>query len=134
MNIKSMRPGFSFIEMMIVLAIMGILITTLGPNLYRYLGKSRTQKTEAHKKIIEGGIKEYYSDIGHFPSKIEDLITKPEGASGWDGPYGVAEGKDDLPKDAWDQEFNYKLNPPRSKPPYELYSDGDPSKEDAERI
>lgn len=129
---KSLRPGFSFLELMVALAIIGIIAGFVGPRLFRALGTGYKAKTENVLKLVKQGVKEYKMHSGKYPEKLQDLVVKPEGASGWDGPYVGDEdsANPEVSKDGWGNDLNYKLNPPGSKPPFELYSDGDPEKED----
>lgn len=129
---KSLKPGFSFIEIMIALLIIGVMAGVLVPNLMRWVGRGKTTQTTQTLKVIKQAIQEYKIDNGKYPERLDDLISKPEGASNWQGPYvGDADkGNVDLPRDAWDGDFKYQLHERGSKPPYALYSEGDPEKED----
>ena len=129
---KNLQPGFSFIEMMIVLVIMGILMTMIGPKVMGLLGKGRKTTTLNSLRLVQQGIIQFKMDTARLPDKLEDLMKKPEGISGWDGPYAGSENSANptLPKDAWDNDLVYEKKP-GAIPPYELYSHGDPEKEDA---
>ncbi|MBM18292.1 MAG: type II secretion system protein GspG [Epsilonproteobacteria bacterium] len=129
---KTMRPGFSFLELMVALTIIGIIAGFIGPRLFKALGTGYKTKTENVLKVVKQAVKEYKMHVGKYPSKLEDLVVKPEGASGWDGPYVGDEdsANPEVPKDGWGQDIMYKLNAPGTKPPFELYSEGDPEKED----
>lgn len=129
---KTLQPGFNFIEMMVALVIIGIIVGMIGPRVMGLLGRGKRTSTESALKVIAGGIKQYKIDIGTYPEKIEDLVRKPENVQGWQGPYVGDEDKANptTPKDAWNQDFVYKLNARGTVPPFELYSLGDPDKED----
>jgi general secretion pathway protein G len=129
---KTLQPGFSFIEMMIVLVIMGILMTMVGPRVMGLLGKGKKASTQSALKVVNQAIKQYKFDVGRLPDRLDDLIKKPENASGWDGPYAGDEdsANPEVQKDGWDQELVYVKKAPGTTPAYELYSNGDPEKED----
>ncbi|MFA5998476.1 MAG: type II secretion system protein GspG [Candidatus Babeliales bacterium] len=130
-NQKTLQQGFSFIEMMFVLVLMGILMTMVGPRVMSLLGRGRATTTKNTLKNIQVGLKQYKMDCGKYPERLEDLLKKPEGSSNWQGPYAGNEdsGVLELPKDGWDNDLIYKLTP-GATPPYELYSNGDPEKEE----
>lgn len=129
----TLQPGFNFIELLISITIIAIFIGLVGPRFMSLLGKGKKAATESTLKTIAAGISEYKIDVGTYPNTLQDLVRKPENVSNWQGPYV---GKEDaetvsVPLDAWGQEINYKLNDRGAKPPFELYSLGDPDKEDA---
>lgn len=129
---RTATPGFSLMEIMIAVAIMAIMGSLIGPTLFKYLGKGKRAATDNALKVTQGNIKQYFMDTGSYPEKLEDLIKKPENVSNWDGPYGGNEdtGVVELPKDGWGNDLKYKRNERGAKPPFELYSEGDPQKEE----
>lgn len=129
---KSLRPGFSIIELMIALVIIGLIMSFVGPQLMKALGSGRKTSTQNTLKVVKQGIKQYKATVGNYPEKLQDLVVKPEGASGWDGPYVGDEdsANPEVPKDGWGGDLVYKKNDRGVKPPFELYSEGDPDKEE----
>jgi len=132
MNNKTLQPGFNFIEMMVALVIIGIIVGMIGPRVMGLLGRGRRTTTESALKVIAGAIKQYKIDVGTYPEKIEDLVKRPENVSNWQGPYAGDEDKANpaVQPDGWGNPFVYKLNAKGATPPFELYSEGDPDKED----
>ena len=125
---KNNRSGFSLVELMIVIAIIGLLGAVLAPKVNDALKKARKGTTKTTIMNLKGGIIKYQTDIARYPSSLKDLIKRPKGgdervAKKWDGPYYGDEG-DELPEDPWGNKFVYKLNQQGSKHPYELYSFG----------
>lgn len=137
----SLRSGFTMIELMIVIAIIAALAALVGPALIKNLGKSKVTTTQANMTALKAALQDYYSDMGHFPTKSEKglqaLVERPRGPVGkkWEGPY--LEGKTELPLDGWDADFEYNSPPVKFKQQYRYYeiiSYGDPSKEGQEPL
>jgi general secretion pathway protein G len=128
---KTAQPGFNFIEMMIVVTIMALFMALVGPRLMGLLGRGNETATKSILRTVAAAIDEYKIDTGQYPSKLEDLIKKPEGISGWRDAYVGSEksANPEVPKDAWGQELRYEVAPRGSKPPYKLWSLNDPNKE-----
>jgi general secretion pathway protein G len=124
---KHLQSGMTFIELTIMILIIGILLAVVVPNANRWLGRGKEQATKSSLQVINNAVQEYQADTGQYPQSLEDLMHKPQDLSGWNGAY--IKGKT-LPHDGWNQEFVYKVNPRGTQPPFELYSYGDPTKED----
>jgi general secretion pathway protein G len=131
---NTLQPGMSFIEIIIVITIMALFAALAGPKLMSVLGRGKKAVTTNNLKVVASAIQQYKVDTGMYPNKLEDLVKKPEGISGWQEPYVGTDANPEVPKDGWGQDFDYKLNPARSTPAYELYSKGDPDKAEEERI
>src|SRR5438093_588793 len=90
--------GFTLIEILLVVIIIGILVSLVAP---RLAGRSEEARNQAAKADIEGGISLaldlYEVDNGRYPARLDDLVTKPSDAQNWKGPY-IKKG---LPKDPW---------------------------------
>lgn len=124
---KHLQSGMSFIEITIVLLIMGILAAVIAPNALRWVGRGKETSTKTGLQVIGHAVEEYQMDVGSYPQALSDLQKKPQDVTGWAGPY--IKGEKTL-KDGWNNEFIYKVNARGTQPPYELYSMGDPKKED----
>jgi general secretion pathway protein G len=129
---KTLKPGFSFLEIMIVITIIGIFLAVAGPRLMSLLGKGYKTATQSTLNSVAAGIMQYKADVGQYPVKLEDLVKRPESITGWDGPYVGSEktAEPEVPRDSWGQELRYEKLPGNT-PPYKLWSLGDPDKEDA---
>lgn len=125
-TVKNSRAGFSLMELMIVIAILGLLMGTLGPALNNAYKKAQKRTAKTTIKMIKDDISSFQKDTHQLPAKLKDLIARPRGGDErvtkrWDGPYLE---KDEVPEDPWDNPFVYKVAQQGSKHPYELYSYG----------
>ena len=128
------QAGFTLIEIMVVMVIIGLLMALVGPNL---IGRSEKAKTQAAAMQIErlGTVLDTFRlDIGRYPTTQEGLqvlVQRPMGVDRWDGPY-LNKG---VPKDPWDRPYLYR-SPGEAGRPYDLYSlgaDGAPGGTDNNR-
>ncbi|NLF92971.1 MAG: type II secretion system major pseudopilin GspG [Oligosphaeraceae bacterium] len=101
---QAVRRPFTLIEIMIVVVIIGMLAALVGPNLTRRLDKAKVNTTKAQLVNLKNAVLDFRMDVSEYPSKLEDLLVNP-GQDKWDGPYLDAKT---IPKDSWDQEFQYR--------------------------
>ena len=128
------QAGFTLIEIMVVMVIIGLLMALVGPNL---IGRSEKAKVQAAAMQIErlGTVLDTFRlDVGRYPTTQEGLqvlVQRPMGVDRWDGPY-INKG---VPKDPWDRPYLYR-SPGEAGRPYDLYSlgaDGAPGGTDNNR-
>ncbi|MBV8661237.1 MAG: type II secretion system protein GspG [Candidatus Dependentiae bacterium] len=127
---KTARSGFTLIELMISIAVIVIILGMVIPGAMRLLSKGNRAATQNILKIVDSAIFEFKADVHALPAKLEDLDKRPEGVIGWNGSYlpEKMQGKEVV--DGWSQPLVYKVNARGSKKAYELYSNGDPEKEE----
>lgn len=120
----ALSPGFTLIEIMIVVVILGVLISIVAP---RLRGRTEKAKIAAAKTTIEGNLALaldlYELDNGTYPSSeqgLEALRKKPSTASNWKGPYL----KKKVPADPWGNPYQYVCPGTRNSDDYDLYSYG----------
>jgi len=122
---KRVSQGFSMMEVMLAVAIIGILAALVGPAIVKKLGQVKLNTTKATMASIKSAIMDYQNDVGHFPTKAEKglqaLVHSPRGAVSkkWDGPY--LEGQDDVPQDAWGFDFEYNAPPVKNKGKFKYF-------------
>ena len=124
---KHASQGFSLIELLIVMVIMGLLAGLVGPQLF---GKVGTAKTGSQIEMLGTALDSYRLDNSMYPTSSQGLNAlreKPQGVDTWRGPYL----RKPVPKDPWDRPYIYKS--PGDHGPYDLSSlglDGQPGGED----
>ncbi len=114
------RGGFTLIEVLVVLGIIVLLAAMIGPNVFRAADSADIQSTKAQIKSISNALDQYRLDTRTYPNTEEGLnalFDEPsedeEGASSkWNGPYLDSE---DLPTDAWGNDFQYEFPPTHGK-------------------
>lgn len=115
------QGGFTLMELLVVLAILGLLMSLVGPQVLNQLGGAKTKTAGIQIKDLEQALEMYKLDVGRFPSNQEGLsalVNKPGSATGWNGPYL----KSDVPLDPWNREYHYKY--PGQHGELDIYSYG----------
>ena len=104
---KKKEMGFSLIELLIVMVIMGLLAALVGPRMFGKVGKSKQNAARAQMALFETALDTYRLDVGKYPSTeqgLKALRTKPGGEEKWDGPYLPKS----VPKDPWGHPYVYR--------------------------
>lgn len=107
---RPIDAGFSLIEMLVAVAIVGLLIGVVGPAAMRQLQSSRVTTAEAQIVQLRSALDIFLIETGRYPSEQEGLnaLVADDGTIlGWNGPY-LRDGK--MPRDPWGGEFIYSLN------------------------
>jgi general secretion pathway protein G len=102
------EAGFTLVELLVVLAIIGLIAALVAPQVLRYLGAARAETTQAQLKNIGSALELYYLDSGKYPSSdigLNALVAAPNDGSVWNGPYLKSEA---ALKDAWGNKFAYE--------------------------
>jgi general secretion pathway protein G len=122
------KRGFTLIEIMAVVVIIGLLMAIVGPRVLAVFDQGNVTTTGLQLNSIKTALSTYYMDNGRFPSTeqglralIEKPTTPPE-ARGW-RPGGYLDGKS-IPQDAWKQDFQYAYPGERNPDSYDLWSPG----------
>lgn len=116
------QSGFTLVEALVVLVIVGLLALLVAPNLIGRLGKAKGDAAQAQISTLVSAIDLFYIDMGRYPTKeegLEALLKAPGDDPRWRGPYLR---KSQALVDPWGQRFNYRL--PGQHGAYDLYSNG----------
>lgn len=103
----SRQRGFTLLELLVVIVIIGALAGLIAPRYFDQLGKSNTKIARAQVVSLEKALDQYRLDVGRYPSTEQGLAalnTKPAGLERWAGPYL----KRDVPPDPWGNPYLYK--------------------------
>jgi general secretion pathway protein G len=103
----SRNRGFTLLELLVVIVIIGALAGLIAPRYFDQLGKSNTKIARAQLVSLEKALDQYRLDVGRYPSTEQGLAalnTRPAGQERWAGPYL----KRAVPPDPWGQPYLYK--------------------------
>ena len=118
--------GFSLIELLVVLTILGILATVVAPRVMKHVGTAKSGTAKLQINEISAALDLYYLETSSYPTTKEGLISlvqQPNGINHWNGPYLK---KRSLPLDPWNNAYHYSS--PGQYGPYDLYSFGKDNK------
>ncbi len=123
--------GFTFIEIMFVVVIIGILLSIATPNIFKWVNQARITKTRGNMKIISLALADYELTVGNCPTTdqgLKSLVKCPDDVSEetWGNEPYIEEGV--VPKDGWKHDFLY-TSPGEHLPKYDLSSKGRDQKE-----
>lgn len=100
--------GFTLLELLVVLAILGLLAAIVGPQVIKYLSSSKTQTAAVQVKNIAAGLELFRLDAGRYPNPeegLDALMKQPTEVPIWNGPYmGQASGL----IDPWGNPYRFK--------------------------
>lgn len=118
---SSRQRGFTLMELLVVLAILGLLMSLVGPQVLNQLSGAKTKTARIQIRDLEQSLEMYKLDVGRYPSTnegLDALVRKPGSASGWNGPYL----KSDVPQDPWKRDYHYKY--PGERAEVDIYTYG----------
>jgi len=119
---RKRERGFSLIELIIVLVILGLLAAVVGPKVYDKLARGKAEIAKIQIKEIEAALQLFSFEIGRYPNSnegLEALIRNPGNMESWKGPYL---NKAELPNDPWGKPYVYRC--PGQHGDYDLFSYG----------
>jgi general secretion pathway protein G len=122
----SRQLGFTLLELLVVMVIIGLLAAYVGPQYFAQLGKSEVKATQAQISALQKALDTYRIDVGKYPTTEQGLAalnTKPQNEPKWSGPYLQKA----VPADSWGRPYLYKS--PGEHGDYDLLSlgkDGQP--------
>ena len=118
------QRGFTLLELLVVLAILGLLIGLVAPAALRQLGSAKEKIAHQSIERLAGVLDIYKLDVGTYPTTeqgLQALISRPSGVARWNGPYLKG---DKAPEDPWGRPFLYRQPSQRPGREYDLYSLG----------
>jgi general secretion pathway protein G len=119
---RSAQGGFTLIEMLVVISIIGLIMALVGPRVLNYLSDSKTKTAKIQIESFASSLDLYFLDTGRYPTGSEGLVAlvqKPGNVASWNGPYlkGVT-----VPADPWGHPYVYRA--PGQHGPYDIISYG----------
>ena len=124
------RGGFTLVELLVVLVILGLIAAIATPQVIKYLGRANTDAARIQIDRLAGVLDLYRLELGDYPSEdtgLEALVERPPGAERWNGPYIK---KAESLKDPWGKPYLYRY--PGEHGDYDLYSLGKDGREGGE--
>jgi general secretion pathway protein G len=121
------QQGFTLVEMLVVITIIGLIMGLIGPRVLNYLSESKVKAAKIQLQSFGSALDLFYLDAGRFPSTQEGLtalVQPTPGVAAWNGPY-LKGGN--VPSDPWNHPYVYRS--PGERSAYEIMSYGSDGQE-----
>ena len=121
------QAGFTLVEMLVVITIIGLIMGLVGPRVLGYLSESKVKTAKIQIESLSAALDLFYLDNGRYPAGNEGLnalVQRPASASAWNGPYIKTAA---VPPDPWGHPYVYKV--PGDHAAYEIASYGSAGQE-----
>jgi general secretion pathway protein G len=121
------QRGFTLVEMLVVITIIGLIMGLIGPRVLNYLSESKVKAAKIQLQSFGSALDLFYLDAGRFPSTaegLEALVRPTPGVASWNGPY-LRGGN--VPNDPWNHGYVYRS--PGERGPYDIMSYGSDGQE-----
>ena len=129
---KKKRNGFTMVELMAIIVIIGLLAAVVATNVISKIDKARVTATKASLKTLHAAVNQFKMDSGRFPDEeagLLELVEQPSDVDNWEAG-GYLETTE-IPRDAWGNDFDY-LRYPESGKPFVIISYGADGQEGGE--
>ena len=126
-NSRAAEHGFTLVEMLVVITIIGLIMALVGPRVLNYLTDSKIKAAKIQIESFSNSLELFYLDTGRYPNSSEGLqaLVRPEFAiQGWNGPYLRSSS---IPKDPWGHPYAYRT--PGQNRTYDILSFGSDGQE-----
>jgi len=114
--------GFTLVEMLVVITIIGLIMALVGPRVLNYLSESKVKTAKIQIESFSSALDLFYLDNGRYPTSSEGLsalVQRPASSLSWNGPYLKTAS---VPADPWGRPYRYRA--PGDHAPYEISSSG----------
>jgi general secretion pathway protein G len=121
-RLRDGQSGFTLVEMLVVITIIGLIVGLVGPRVLNYLSESKVKTARIQIESFSAALDLFYLDNSRYPSSAEGLgalVQRPPSAAGWNGPY-IKSGT--VPADPWGHAYVYRS--PADHAPFEIVSLG----------
>src|SRR5437879_8209419 len=121
------QQGFTLVEMLVVITIIGLIMGLIGPRVLNYLSESKVKAAKIQRQSFASGLDLFKLDAGRYPSTAEGLaalVRRTPGVAAWNGPY-LRGGS--LPNDPWNNPYLYRA--PGEHGAYDIMSYGSDGQE-----
>jgi general secretion pathway protein G len=121
------EQGFTLVEMLVVITIIGLIMGLIGPRVLNYLSESKVKAAKIQLQSFSSALDLFYLDAGRFPSTSEGLgalVKQTPGVGAWNGPY-LRGGN--VPNDPWNHSYLYRS--PGEHGPFDIMSYGSDGQE-----
>jgi general secretion pathway protein G len=116
------QRGFTLVEILVVITIIGLIMSLVGPRVLNYLSESKVKAARIQIQSFSSALELFYLDAGRYPTTSEGLtalVKSTGGLSAWNGPY-LKGGS--VPNDPWGKAYAYRS--PGERAPFEIVSYG----------
>jgi general secretion pathway protein G len=124
---KSAQSGFTLVEMLVVITIIGLIMALVGPRVLNYLTDSKVKAAKIQIESLSNSLELFYLDTGRYPTSSEGLqalVAQNFSIQGWNGPYLRSNA---VPNDPWGHGYVYRT--PGQNRPYDILSLGSDGQE-----
>ena len=121
------QAGFSLVEILVVITIIGMIMALVGPRVLNFLGDSKVKAAKIQMESFSSALDLFYLDVGRYPTTSEGLAAlaqRPSGIASWNAPY-LRSGA--VPADPWARPYGYRA--PGERGAFEMMSFGSDGQE-----